>query len=48
MSNLKACHLGLLSKQMLREGFLIFDSEVFSFLTPADFMLPLKIHGNVA
>lgn len=48
MSDLKACHLGLLSKQILRESFLTLESEMFSFLPPAGFMLLLKIHGNVA
>lgn len=48
MSNLKACHLDLLSKQILRKGFITFDSEMFSFSLSTVFMLPLKMHDNVA
>lgn len=47
MSNLKACNLGLLSKQILREGFLTFDLEMISFSPPPGFMLPLKVDGNI-
>lgn len=48
MSNLKAYHLVLLSKQIFKESFPMHESEMFSFLPPAGFMLPSKIHGNVA